>query len=213
MLEHLMEEHSTDFEQQSNLFQLSFNEDHNHSLLPEQELENVISIEDEYNNVNVINDNNPIEELENNSIGELENNPSEVEDFLIQKNDEDFNDDLLEYEGMLATENSINSKDCTNNHILEILYVVNNKIEILMNEVKDLQRCIGLKRIKKPRKDIHRCTFINRKNDRCRGYFCKQSKSLCYAHYTIITKTLKDSNYLYGSRYRMQSYDKNIHTN
>ena len=93
---------------------------------------------------------------------------------------------------------------CSNDHILELLYVMNDKIEMIRTEMKLMLKNIDIKRLRKTRTSSNRCTYINRKKERCKGYFCTHSKSLCYAHYTIVSKTLSKSNYLYGSDKRSE---------
>ena len=90
----------------------------------------------------------------------------------------------------------------SNEHILEMLYVVNNKLDAMREETVALLRSIDIKRVKRNRTMDNRCTFINRRGERCKGYFCNQSRSLCYAHHSIVNKSLRKSHFLYGSDHR-----------
>lgn len=87
-------------------------------------------------------------------------------------------------------------------NILEFLYVINNKIDNLREEFMETIKSIDIKKIKKNRTPHNRCNYINRKGERCKGYFCKESKSLCYAHHNIVKRTLKKTHFLYGSKNR-----------
>ena len=82
---------------------------------------------------------------------------------------------------------------------MEFLYVINQKIDSLREDVISTLKSIDVKKIKKNRTPNKRCTYINRRGERCKGYYCKTSMSLCYAHHNIVKKTLKKTPFLYGS--------------
>lgn len=87
-------------------------------------------------------------------------------------------------------------------NVMEFLYVINQKIDSLREDVINTLKSIDVKKIKKNRTPNKRCTYINRRGERCKGYYCKTSMSLCYAHHNIVKKTLKKTPFLYGSEKR-----------
>ncbi len=87
--------------------------------------------------------------------------------------------------------------------VLELLYVINNKMDVIRNEVKQSIQSLDVKKMKRSRTMTNRCTYIREKTgERCRGYFCQNSQALCYAHHSIAKKSLKNSHFLYGSKDR-----------
>lgn len=135
-----------------------------------------------------------------NDTTEIKNGDLEYENQETEEYEEEFTEETT-HQTIITRVHNKNSPNftCTNENILELIHVLNDKIDIIRNEIKTLHKSIDVKRIKKPRTKSNRCTYINRKGERCKGYFCAQSKGLCFAHYTIVNKTLKKSHYLYGS--------------
>lgn len=82
----------------------------------------------------------------------------------------------------------VRKQNSTITHMRDELFLMNNQIELLKNDLHQRFSSIDLKKAKKNRTQINRCTFKNRKNGTCRGYICKINGSqLCYAHHIMAT--------------------------
>ena len=70
----------------------------------------------------------------------------------------------------------------------EDLFMLNSKLDRFMEEFRDTFTNVDLKKAKKNRTLVNRCTFVNRRGDCCKGYICKiRGSKLCYAHHIMAT--------------------------
>lgn len=86
----------------------------------------------------------------------------------------------------------------SNADIMRMICVMEVKF---MNELKYIQEkldSINFQKMKRKRTSVNRCQHINRKRVPCNGYCCKQSSSLCYPHYVLMTNRIQEASYLYG---------------
>jgi hypothetical protein len=70
--------------------------------------------------------------------------------------------------------------------LLEEMYKLRRELVCFREDVANAFSSMDFKKIKKNRTLKNRCTFINRRNENCRGYICKVPGSkLCYAHHIL----------------------------
>lgn len=76
----------------------------------------------------------------------------------------------------------------SNTAILEEIYKLRRELAHFQQEVRTSFASMDYKKLKKNRTLKNRCTFINRRNESCRGYICKiPGSQLCYAHHVLST--------------------------
>lgn len=68
-------------------------------------------------------------------------------------------------------------------HVIEMLVLLTEKMDKYFEIVINLIHSIDIRKIKRKRTIRNRCRHMNRHGQQCKGYWCKQSKNLCYAHY------------------------------
>jgi len=70
--------------------------------------------------------------------------------------------------------------------VLEEIYKLRHDFNSFKQEILTSFNLMDFKKIKKNRTLKNRCTFVNRRDDNCRGYICKVPGSkLCYAHHIL----------------------------
>lgn len=84
--------------------------------------------------------------------------------------------------------------------IMEEMMLINNRLDNLTTDLKMIVSSMSLKKERKQKSMDKRCTFMNTRSGRCKGYFCKSSNKLCYAHFNIVKKSLKNTHFLFGSK-------------
>jgi len=68
----------------------------------------------------------------------------------------------------------------------EELFRLRHAVEKMNKQMNDHFKSLDYKKLKKNRTQKNRCTFVNRKNQNCRGYICKVPGSkFCYAHHIL----------------------------
>ena len=82
--------------------------------------------------------------------------------------------------------------------ILSLLYVLINRMDNMTDLVNTLAVRQEFKKARKPRTPLNRCIHRNRKNEPCCSYICKNSTTLCHAHYSLYHT--QKQNYLYGHK-------------
>lgn len=88
--------------------------------------------------------------------------------------------------------------------IKEQLFLLNNKVDRMSNIIDRLVSGLEIKKERKKTNDKKRCTFVSKRGNRCKGFFCKDSDALCYAHYKIARQSLKNTHFLFGSEKKNQ---------
>lgn len=71
-------------------------------------------------------------------------------------------------------------------HMSEEMYKIRCEISNFRTEVLSLLKRLDLKKCKKNRTLINRCTYTSGKKS-CAGYICKKSNSFCYSHHMLAT--------------------------
>ena len=81
--------------------------------------------------------------------------------------------------------------------LLTLTYILNNKMDMLIQTMTTLTSRLDTKHLKKQRSEFNRCGYRNRKGEPCRSYVTKRSKFLCHAHLALTTRSAP---YLYGQQ-------------
>lgn len=72
--------------------------------------------------------------------------------------------------------------------IAEAIFQLRREVHALREEMATGLTNFDLKKAKKNRTLVNRCTYVNRRNEMCRGYICKvKGSQLCYAHHVLAT--------------------------
>jgi len=83
--------------------------------------------------------------------------------------------------------------------IKSLMHIVINRLDSVQASVNLISTKADLKKPRKQRTLVNRCIHKNRKNEPCCSYICKNSESLCHAHYSLYHNSKGDS-YLYGHK-------------
>lgn len=82
--------------------------------------------------------------------------------------------------------------------LASLIHVVNNKVDVLLRRMNDLETKADLRKKRKSRTLINRCQHRNRMDEPCRSYVCTRSQFLCHAHHTLYN--VSEQPYLYGQK-------------